>query len=182
MTQGRVKANSPAIRASFGQTCLDLQYYTVAIPFPPVAPANHRRVVCLTGLGFAYNLGQTFGMSSNAKRLGEYVLARRDELQVSQLEVWQAGGPSNTTLTKIESGHLTKLERATARKLDAGLGWEPGSARRVWEGGEPSSIATTNKPRSREWLRGCIDEAEIPAGLRARLLAVLDEREGVRGA
>lgn len=117
-----------------------------------------------------------------AVRLGEYVLARRDELQVSQIEVSRAGGPSNTTLTKIESGHLANLERATARKLDKGLGWQPGSARRVWEGGEPLSIAATSEPRGREWLRGRIDEAEIPAGLRARLLAVLVEHEGVRGA
>lgn len=76
-------------------------------------------------------------MSTNAQRLGQAVLARRRELELTQLEVWQAEGPSNTTLTQIENGLSKSLPRKTARKLDHALKWEPGSARRVWEGGDP---------------------------------------------
>lgn len=76
-------------------------------------------------------------MSSNTQRLGEAVLARRHELELTQLEVWNSGGPSNTTLTTIENGQQTSLSRATARKLDKGLQWVEGSAKRVWEGGDP---------------------------------------------
>lgn len=88
-------------------------------------------------------LGKLTAMSTNAQRLGEVVLARREELDMTQLDVWQAGGPSNTTLTKIENGQVTSLARSTARKLDVGLDWRPGSARRVWEGGEAIAIERT---------------------------------------
>lgn len=84
-------------------------------------------------------------MSSNAQRLADAVLARRDELAKSQLEVWQAGGPSNTTLTTIENGLTENLTNATAKKLDRGLEWTPGSARAVWLGGEPTRLEDTDQ-------------------------------------
>ena len=90
-------------------------------------------------------MGQSEGMSTNADRLAERVRARRAQLDMSQLDVWQAGGPSNTTLTEIENGRLENLTRTTARRLDQGLEWEPGSARRVWEGGEPSPRKVTGE-------------------------------------
>lgn len=95
-------------------------------------------------------------MSSNSQRLGEYVLARRAALDVTQLDVWQAGGPSNTTLSDIENGRLENLTRTTARKLDQGLGWVPGSARSVWDGGEP--LAIDPEPES-----GAATNAELEA-------------------
>lgn len=76
-------------------------------------------------------------MSTNADHLARHVRERRRDLALSQLEVWQAGGPSNTTLTAIENGLAKSLQNATAKKLDRGLQWRPGSARRVWDGGEP---------------------------------------------
>lgn len=119
-------------------------------------------------------------MSTNAKRLAEKVLRRRAELDLSQIDVWRTGGPSNTTLTTIENGLLENLTPSTARKLDAGLLWEKGSARKVWEGGEPTPLGSSRKDAG--WLRRQIDEAEISASLRTRLLDVLDDRQGVRGA
>lgn len=129
---------------------------------------------------FAKKSGQTQGMSTNAAHLAATVLRRRAELDLSQMEVWRSGGPSNTTLTTIENGLLSNLTSSTARKLDAGLLWERGSARRVWEGGEPTPMGRTR--RDETWLRQRIDEAEISATMRARLLNVLDGVEGVRGA
>jgi transcriptional regulator with XRE-family HTH domain len=79
-------------------------------------------------------------MSSNAQRFGEIVKGRRERLDLTQLDVWQHGGPSNTTLTKIENGDAETLPRSTARKLDAALLWEPGSARDAWDGGEPRPL------------------------------------------
>lgn len=79
-------------------------------------------------------------MSSNSERLGEAVRKRRNDLDLSQLDVHAAGGPSNTSLTKIENGLLADLNRVTAAKLDAGLQWEPGSAKAVWLGGEPRAL------------------------------------------
>ena len=122
-------------------------------------------------------------MSTNAQRFGQIVLDRRLELDLSQLEVGEAGGPSNSTLTNIENGRLEKLERATAKKLDKGLRWESGSARVAWQGGDPTPLMTA-APRARDEvdeLRRYISEAAIGEGLRLRLLAVLSESEE-RGA
>lgn len=121
-------------------------------------------------------------MSTNAQRLADAVLARRRELDVTQLEVWQAGGPSNTTLTAIEKGAQASLPRSTARKLDKGLQWEDGSARRVWDGtGEPIPLTPGLGSKSSARLRKIIEEtADLDEGQRQRLLGVLDEE--VRGA
>ena len=106
-------------------------------------------------------------MSTNktaaAGRLGAAVLARRLELDLSQLDAWQSGGPSNSTLTTIENGRLTDLTRNTARKLDAVLRWEAGSARRIWEG--------TGQARPARPSVGSSDEA----ALRALVAEVCDE-------
>lgn len=84
-------------------------------------------------------------MSSNAQRLADAVLARREELALTQLEVAAAGGPSNTTLTVIENGLTANLTNATAKKLDRGLQWAPGSARTVWLGGDPTPLETSGR-------------------------------------
>lgn len=98
-------------------------------------------------------------MSTNAERLAQRVRARRDELDLSQLDVWQAGGPSNTTLTEIENGRTERLTRTTARKLDAGLQWEPGSAKRIWEGGEPRPLGPSPVGDDLDDLRRRVEDA-----------------------
>lgn len=122
-------------------------------------------------------------MSTNAQRFGQIVLARRLELDLNQLEVHDAGGPSNSTLTHIEKGRLEDLTRATARKLDKGLRWQPGSARDVWNGGD--AIPLDGRPAYRRddlaELRHAIGAADVDDALRRRLLDVIDD-EGVRGA
>ena len=62
------------------------------------------------------------------QRLAEAVIARRTYLGLSQVQVWQAGGPSNSTLTDIEKARATTLEYGTLRKLDVGLSWGRGTA------------------------------------------------------
>lgn len=85
-------------------------------------------------------------METPAQRLGRYVLERREkQLDLTQLDVHAAGGPSNSTQTEIENGRLEKLTRVTRKKLDAGLRWEPGSAQRVWDGGEPTPLSDDPK-------------------------------------
>ncbi|AZF98784.1 immunity repressor [Gordonia phage Maridalia] len=74
-------------------------------------------------------------------RLGTLVRQRRAELGLTQKDVHQAGGPTDTTLTKIENGEWTPGNRKnTLRKLDAGLSWTTGSAARVLAGGEPTPL------------------------------------------
>lgn len=123
-------------------------------------------------------------MSSNAENLARHVKARRDQLDLSQLDVWQAGGPSNTTLTKIENAQLETLTRTTAKRLDVGLQWDAGSARRAWEGGEPTPILRPGlSPKDSAWLRQQIFGADgVPRETRDALLGLLEEQERQWGA
>lgn len=57
------------------------------------------------------------------RRLAEAVKARRAELGLSQLHVYEAGGPSNSTMTAIENATKTDISWSTLRKLDIGLQW-----------------------------------------------------------
>lgn len=72
-------------------------------------------------------------------RLAYYVSAHRARRGMSQKAVTKNGGPSDTTLGKIEAGKWRPQRGVdeTLDKLDHGLGWEPGSASRVLAGGEP---------------------------------------------
>lgn len=69
-----------------------------------------------------------------ASRLAFEVKRRRAQLALSQLEVQAAGGPSNTTQTNIENAVIKTLTPNTAKKIDRGLQWLPGSALRIWRG------------------------------------------------
>lgn len=61
---------------------------------------------------------------------------------MSQIDVWRAGGPSNSVMTGLEGGSARSVSAKTLSKLDLALQWEPGSARRVYEdGGEPTELA-----------------------------------------
>lgn len=124
-------------------------------------------------------------MSSTAARFGQIVEQRRLQLDLTQLDVHAAGGPSNSTLTSIENGRLEELTRATARKLDKGLQWEQGSARVAWQGGDPTPLqpspATPRTPDELESVRRHVAQAAIDDGLRYRLLALIDESQE-RGA
>ncbi|WP_336794220.1 helix-turn-helix domain-containing protein [Gordonia malaquae] len=70
--------------------------------------------------------------------LAEHARRRREELGLRQDELKARGGPSTTTLTKIENATPPTPAPGTLRKLDHGLGWSSGSARRVLDGGEPT--------------------------------------------
>lgn len=100
-------------------------------------------------------------MTSNYARLGRYVQERRTELGYSQVDLWQAGGPSNSTLTNIESGSAKTISPATRRKLDRGLKWAPGSADRILEGGEPTLLDTYLASEPEDALPSAIRKVKI---------------------
>lgn len=119
-------------------------------------------------------------MQTNPERLAEAVKARRDELDLTQLDVWQGGGPSNTTLTKIENAEAATLSRTTARKLDFALKWEPGSAKRIFDqAGEPLAILREGMSgKNSAWLRTQIKAADLDPRTRDRLIETLDQERG----
>jgi transcriptional regulator with XRE-family HTH domain len=70
------------------------------------------------------------------KRLAAYVLARRLELGYkTQRELAAAMHISERTVGKAENGEV--VSASTIAALDNALGWEPGSAARVLDGGLP---------------------------------------------
>jgi hypothetical protein len=90
---------------------------------------------------FAEVLVQTGFMRPDIARLGQLVKKRRLELRRTQVDVYRAGGPSDTTLTGLEQGTATSVSKDTLRKLDVGLDWEPGSATRVYlREGDPETL------------------------------------------
>lgn len=117
-------------------------------------------------------------MSSRAAhRLATAVNARRHELDLNQMDVWQAGGPSNTTLTEIENGRLHSLTRTTANKLDHALRWEKGSAKAVWEGGEPTPILRPGmSSRDSQLLREQIEALSVDEETKAAIWETLRRR------
>ncbi|RPA64892.1 XRE family transcriptional regulator [Gordonia oryzae] len=73
-------------------------------------------------------------------RLANEVRSRRLRLGLTQIEVAKRGGPSDTTLSKIEAGTWRPKRAAnTLRKVDQGLGWSAGSATGVLEGVQPKT-------------------------------------------
>lgn len=121
-------------------------------------------------------------MSANAARFGQIVRARRLALgDLTQIDVWRRGGPSNSTLTAIEGGEW-KPNGSTFRKLDAALEWEPGSARRAWDGGQPTPA--TPRPEAPAHRRTAVDasDAEIVAEVARRMSVAREERNHGRDA
>lgn len=77
-------------------------------------------------------------MNEDLVRLGRIVKDRRDELGLSQMEVWKGrGGPSTTKLGNLEDGDPPFPSATTKKKLETALEWSPGSVDRILSGGEP---------------------------------------------
>ncbi|RPK56142.1 hypothetical protein EES43_24180 [Streptomyces sp. ADI96-02] len=71
-------------------------------------------------------------------RLAKYVTARRLLLGLAVKRAAELAGVANDTWKRIESGG--KVRRMNIAKVDAVLGWAPGSAIGVLEGREPILI------------------------------------------
>lgn len=75
---------------------------------------------------------------TDLQRFGRIVRERREELGLQQEEMKDRGGPSSTTMSQIERGVGKPPTRLVLDRLDRGLGWASGSAKRTLAGGEPS--------------------------------------------
>jgi hypothetical protein len=71
--------------------------------------------------------------------LAQAVKARIRELRNrTDAEISEAGGPANSTMTKIRHARRPTPDAKTLTKLDKGLDWQEGSAWGVlWEGRDP---------------------------------------------
>jgi len=70
------------------------------------------------------------------ERLMFFIQHRLAQLGWSRDDLAAAGGPSPSTLYKAHRGGRELAERTLAR-LELALGWQPGSAQRIVDGGAP---------------------------------------------
>jgi hypothetical protein len=77
------------------------------------------------------------------ERLGEAVLQRRTEMDWTQQEVWDRGGPSDSLQSQIEHQRWrpTRKVRESLKKIDVGMRWASGSAAAVLAGGTPTPLS-----------------------------------------
>ncbi|AJA43344.1 LamD-like protein [Mycobacterium phage Sbash] len=73
----------------------------------------------------------------NNRHFASQVRETMTRLGLTQANVTERGGPSDTTLRKIIDGEPVGISTATLQKLDTAFGWEPGSAAATLAGGEP---------------------------------------------
>lgn len=86
----------------------------------------------------------------NLRRLGEAARKRRTDMKQTQDEIARAGGLSPSSQTRLETGNVKRVSSATLDKIDDSLEWEPGSARAILDGGEPTPLPGTRyEPPSR---------------------------------
>jgi transcriptional regulator with XRE-family HTH domain len=89
------------------------------------------------------------------ERLGREVARRREQLNLTQVDVAQRGGPSVATLTALENNRSGRLSKRSRQALEKAIEWEPGSVDAVLSGqapriADPSSVASPPTAEERE--------------------------------
>ncbi|WP_025088820.1 helix-turn-helix domain-containing protein [Mycobacteroides abscessus] len=84
-------------------------------------------------------------MAEDWAALARAVRTRRAELGLTQVAVGQAGGPSDIVVGRVENNEEPRPRPDTLRKLDKGLGWEPGTSLAILAGGESTA---SSRPKS----------------------------------
>ena len=86
--------------------------------------------------------------SQDWKRLGAFVTSRRAERGcMTQRAFAKVTGLTDRTIGKLENGQ--RVGWSTLGLIEAHLGWEPGSARQILQGGDPVIRGEQAPPRSR---------------------------------
>lgn len=74
--------------------------------------------------------------NENWERLGQYVKARREALNLTQQDVQAEGGPSAAKQREVENGRTEVLSESKRRDLERALEWPPGAIDEILNGGE----------------------------------------------
>jgi hypothetical protein len=116
-------------------------------------------------------------------RLIHFVEARLAQLKLSKTEIARRGGPGVDTLSKARRQGLNTPTVATLMRLDAVLGWQPGSAAVALLGGNPLSLLARRKSaRQTKHPLQPLNEGEIEQRLTTQLREELDRLEDDRAA
>lgn len=76
----------------------------------------------------------------DVERLGRAVYTRRRQLGLSQQELAEAAGVSQTTIRNIEAGRVGARRGPSVPLVERALGWKAGSGEDVLAGGEPTVV------------------------------------------
>jgi transcriptional regulator with XRE-family HTH domain len=82
----------------------------------------------------------------DVERLGRAVYTRRRQLGLSQQELAEAAGVSQTTIRNIEAGRVGARRGPSVPLVERALGWKAGSGEDVLAGGEPTVLAEEPAP------------------------------------
>ena len=111
----------------------------------------------------------------DVERLGRAVYARRRQIGLSQQELADSAGVSQTTVRNIEAGRVGARRGPSVPLIERALGWKPGSGEEILAGGEPTPLvgepAAAGYVSSRS--RTPIDLGQVPL---EELRAELDRR------
>lgn len=111
-------------------------------------------------------------------RLDYYVNERRFALDLTRPQMFARGGPSPSTMSKALSGNRG-LSSITLDRIDRSLGWAPGSAQSVLDGGIP-----TSEIPARSDAGGCPAHDHVPSileSVRIQLQCANELLEGLLG-
>lgn len=123
--------------------------------------------------------------SDGVDRLTHFVDERIAQLNLSKEEVARRGGPARDTLAKIRGRRDQQTPMVgTLLRLDAALGWQPGSAAVTLLGGQPLSLTARSRAVKRPKKRALkpMDEREIMQRLISQLSDEIARLEGDRDA
>jgi hypothetical protein len=129
---------------------------------------NHTLGVCRSWEMFAKDFCHGVLMSPDPQRFARRVLAaftaagNRTEAQIAKAE-----GPSTSTMTKLRKvaegeRSMTEPREPTWTKIENAARWQPGSARLVWEGGDPVPLPDNDQgSRDEEALEALREEVRL---------------------
>lgn len=78
--------------------------------------------------------------TQDLENLRDEVVARRNKLELTHVEVAALGGPSTTTMSKIEAARGPSPRRDVRRRLEDVFGWQRGSVNEILAGGRPTLV------------------------------------------
>lgn len=84
------------------------------------------------------------------KRLADAIKHRREVLGLTQVQLSELMGVSDTTIRNLEGSREFKRLPASLPTVEQALGWAPGSARAILAGGKPALADTPAAPATTE--------------------------------
>lgn len=87
-------------------------------------------------------------MNADWERLAEALRRRRDDLGFTQVQLAEMVGVTDTTIRNLEGGRTFTRPPSSLPGVERALGWAPGSARAILDGGEPTLISPKPVPEN----------------------------------